>query len=542
MDIKNIIFNLKFIAFSFLLLQFQTSCSQNNAELQAEKISSVVSKIDAFYVEDVKYDKIVETAIISMLKELDPHSVYLNKEQVKRSNEQLKGSFVGIGIYFNINNDTLLITSPIPDGPCEKVGIRAGDRIIKVNQENIAGIELTNKLITSKLRGDKGSIVNLSIQRKNIKELLEFKVKRDKIPIFSLDASYMIDDEIAYIKINRFAGKTMKEYKKALKKLKKQGLKHLIIDLQGNGGGYLKTAVELADEFLSKKKMIVYTEGKNYKRKEYKSTSKGEFDKKKHKVVVLIDEGSASASEIFSGAIQDWDRGVVIGRRSFAKGLVQRPFYLNDGSLVRLTIARYYTPTGRLIQKTYKNGVKEYRNEIKNRIEHGELNNSDSIHFDDSLKFKTLKKKRIVYGGGGIMPDIFVPIDTIDISDYYKKIQRKGIIYDFVLKYVDENRNKLEEKYSDFEFFKNDFKITDKILDNFLVFAEKEGVEKDKEGLDISKNVFQIQIKSLIAKDIFGRDEFFYLINDLDKAYLKAVEILQNDKLYKKELSRNGVF
>ncbi|OFY73322.1 MAG: peptidase S41, partial [Bacteroidetes bacterium RIFOXYA12_FULL_33_9] len=371
------------------------------------KLSKVLNLISTFYVDTVNQDQLTEEAIIGMLKFLDPHSIYISKEEVEEMNEPLEGNFEGVGVQFNILNDTIVVVSPIPGGPSEKVGIQAGDRFVTINGENVAGIGIRNNDVVEKLRGAKGTTVNVGMKRKGTKEILDFTITRDKIPIYSLDASYMINKEVGYIKLNRFAATTMEEYYKAVENLKANGAKHLIIDLQDNSGGYLNTSIDLADEFLKDQKLIVYTEGVKSPKHEYKATGRGNFEE--GKVIVLVNEGSASASEILSGALQDWDRGVVIGRRTFGKGLVQRPFNLPDGAMIRLTIARYYTPTGRLIQKSYEGGFNDYSRDLINRYNSGEFLSEDSIHFPDSLKYKTLQNSRNVYGGGGIMPDIFIP-------------------------------------------------------------------------------------------------------------------------------------
>ncbi len=528
-------FNKLFLLIYFLSF-FQFSCAQEK-EKQSIKFVNFLEKINRYYVDSVDNELLVESAIKEVLNKLDPHSSYIHAKNVKKNNERLKGSFEGIGISFNIFQDTLVVVSPISGGPSEKVGIKAGDRIVKVDGENFAGIDLNYNFISSKLRGKKGSYVDLQIKRSS--NFIDFTLQRDKIPILSLDASYMINNEIGYIKVNRFASTTMQEYKDALKKLEKKGIKHLILDLQNNGGGYLKTAVSLADEFLKKEKMIVYTRGINNKNKDYFSTKKGFFVEKKYRIAVLINENSASASEIVSGAIQDWDRGIIIGRRSFGKGLVQRQINLIDGSVVRLTIARYYTPTGRLIQKEYlKKGTDNYKKEIKERIEHGELKNEDSIHFDEFLKFFTLENKRIVYGGGGIMPDIFIPINNVGVTNYYSNFFRKGIIYDFMVKFFDTERSKIEKHFKNFDDFKENFFIDDKILNLMISFGEENGIPKNEKEFLISEETFKIQIKALIAKNLFGENEFYQIINELNMPYQKAIKVLSDKKIYNKELKK----
>lgn len=502
---------------------------------QVYKFSKLLSLIDQYYVDSVDHEKLVEDAIIAMLKDLDPHSIYISKEDVKKMNEPLDGKFEGVGIQFNIMDDTLLVVHPIAGGPSEKLGIKAGDRILEIDGENVAGVGLKNSGVVKRLRGDKGSVVDVKILRRGVDELLDFSITRDKIPIFSIDASYMVDKGIGYIKLSRFAKTSMDEFKEALVKLKEENVKHLILDLEDNGGGYLNIAVQLADEFLKDQQMIVYTEGLNSPKFEYKATEIGNFEE--GRVVVLVDEGSASASEIVSGAIQDWDRGVVIGRRTFGKGLVQRPFYLNDGSMVRLTIAEYYTPTGRLIQKPYDD-FKEYGKDLINRYNNGELTNEDSIHFPDSLRYLTLNQKRIVYGGGGIMPDIFIPLDTSKLSKYYTKLLRKGVLNKYVLNYVDNNRDELKTKYTELNDYLKKYTVTDKQLEELKAFAEEQNVEILEEDMTDhnaeEQNRLKTQIKALIANDIFERGAFWQIMNELDPVYQKALEVIKSDKVYEK--------
>jgi carboxyl-terminal processing protease len=537
---------------SFLCL-FHMGYSQNFGD-QIYKFTRVLRLIDTYYVDTINQEMLVEKAIIEMLKELDPHSIYMTKEEVEETNETLQGSFDGIGIVYNILKDTLLIVSPISGGPSEKLGIKAGDRIIKVEEEIVAGIGITTKDVQIKLRGDKGSKVKISIKRSGVSELMDFTITRDKIPIFSLDASYMVNRNIGYIKLNRFSATTIREFNEALKKLKRQGAVDMILDLRGNGGGYLHTAIDLADEFLPNDKLIVYTEGNNSPKFEYHSTHKGDFIE--GNVVVLIDEGSASASEIVSGALQDWDRALILGRRSFGKGLVQRPFGLPDGSLVRLTSARYYTPTGRLIQKSYENGVKEYRQEVVNRYNSGELSNIDSIHFPDSLKYFTLEKERIVYGGGGIMPDVFVPIDTSGYSIFYRNVVRKGILNTFALNYIDNNRKILAKKYTSFTKFSKKFDITEPMVNDFYVYARKElypnEIENceesglieqkkqeqiDRDDFNTSKEEIRLRLKAIIARDLWNTSAYYQIINQNSDSFIKAIEVLQNKALYSQKLA-----
>ncbi|MGQ9846786.1 MAG: S41 family peptidase [Bacteroidales bacterium] len=515
-------------------------CFHLNAQVGSQqaslKIQRTLDIINLFYVDTVNNDKLAEAAIIEMLKTLDPHSTYISKDEVKEMNEPLEGNFEGVGIQFNIFNDTILVVNPIPGGPSEKLGIRAGDRIIKIDDKNVAGVGIKNSDVFKKLRGKKGTTVTVSILRRNEKQLLDFTITRDKIPIYSLDAAYMVDKEIGYIKLNRFSATTIEEFKKAINELKAKGMKDLILDLAGNGGGYLNAAVDLADEFLDDKKMIVYTQGLTSPRTDYIATDKGEFQT--GRLVVIVDEGSASASEIVSGAIQDWDRGIIVGRRTFGKGLVQRPFNLNDGSMIRLTVARYYTPSGRLIQKPYDKGFDDYSKEIIKRYNNGELTSADSIHFPDSLKFLTNISKRTVYGGGGIMPDFFVPLDTNAHTKYYRQLMQKGIIYRFNLYYLDKERDKLKEKYKSFDDFKNYFQVESSMLDSLASMAKREKIEFTDEEKVKSDNDIKIMIKALLARDLWDNSQYFEIINPTRDEYVKAIEILRDKKLYNKKLGK----
>jgi len=525
--------NYRYIIIIFLFIFPSRIYSQYLTE-DIFKFSRALGYISSYYVDSVDTKKIVEDAIINALKELDPHSVYIPADEVKEMNEPLEGNFEGIGIQFNILNDTIYVISPISGGPSEKVGLRAGDRIVEIDGENVAIIEITSQGVRDRLLGEKGTKVNVGIKRKGVDELLYFTIVRDKIPIYSVDAAYLIDDEIAYIKINRFAMTTVDEYLEKINILKEKGAKSIILDLRGNGGGYLDKAIELADQFLEKGQMLVYTKGLRSPKAESYATGKGIC--KEEKVLVLIDEGSASASEIVSGAIQDWDRGIVVGRRSFGKGLVQKPMFLPDGSMIRLTVARYYTPTGRLIQKPYENGKEEYEKELYNRYEHGEFLNEDSITLLDSLRYKTLKNKRIVYGGGGIMPDIFVPLDTTSVTDLYSKTVRQGVLNAFVLKYIDKNRRKLRSNYPDFEVYNKKFEVSDKILNDLLEYTKENKIESTEEEFEKSKDNFRLIVKALIARDLWDMSEYFQIVNVRDKGFNKALEIMRDWETYQKQV------
>jgi carboxyl-terminal processing protease len=391
-----------------------------------DKFATLLNYIQHMYVDSVDAEKLTEKAIISLLEELDPHSTYLSKEELQEANEPLQGSFDGIGIQFNILNDTIYVVEPIQGGPSEKLGIQAGDKIVEIETENVAGIGIKNNDVLKKLRGPKGTKVNVGIQRRGSKEVMRYQIVRDKIPIYSVDASYMVAPEIGYIKISRFARTTVQEMRKGIEELKAEGMKDLIIDLQGNGGGLLNSAIEMGDEFISGDRLLVYTQGRSFPREDYRAIKNVEGSFEKGRLIILIDESSASASEIVSGAVQDWDRGLIVGRRSFGKGLVQRPVPLPDGSAVRLTVQKYYTPSGRCIQKPYDEGLEEYYNDRADRFEHGEFFNPDSAKVKSDEVFYTNISKREVYGGGGIFPDVFVPLDTTENSGYFSDMLRTG--------------------------------------------------------------------------------------------------------------------
>ena len=484
--------------------------------------------ISNLYVDNVDEGKLVEDAIRGMLEKLDPHSSYSTPKEVKALNEPLSGSFEGIGVQFNMVEDTLLVIQPVTGGPSEKVGIVAGDRIVSVNDTAIAGVKMSKEDIMRRLRGPKGTKVMLGIVRRGIKDTLSFKVVRDKIPVKSIDAVYMIRPEVGYVRIGNFGATTHDEFCEALEKLTKQGMRNLILDLQGNGGGYLQAAVNIANEFLQKGDLIVYTEGRRMQRNEYKAKGNGKF--LDGKIVVLIDEYSASAAEIVTGAIQDQDRGKVVGRRSFGKGLVQRPIDLPDGSMIRLTVSHYYTPAGRCIQKPYTKGdSKDYAMDVMNRLKHGELMSADSIHFADSLKCYTLREHRPVYGGGGIMPDYFVPLDTLAYTKFHRELSAKSYIINANLKYVDANRKALRKRWTSFDEFRRDFVFPKEEINKMIADAAKDKVlPKDNAELEKTLPKLSMQLKALVARDLWDMSEYFAIINEESEIVRKAVEIIGN--------------
>ena len=520
-----------------IVLALATTVRAQRNNIHAKKLQLALYAIENLYVDTTSERELVEDAIIGMLEKLDPHSTYMDPEETKEMNEPLQGNFDGIGIQFNLLTDTVYVIQVIPGGPSEKVGLMAGDRIVQVNDTVIAGVKMKTSDIMRRLRGPKGTEVNIKVKRKNRPELLDFKITRGKIPVYSLDAAYMADKTTGYIKLNRFAASSADEFRESLEKLRKEGMKNLILDLQGNGGGYLNIAIDLADEFLEKGKLIVYTRGSKMPREEAKSTARGDFEK--GRLVILVDESSASASEIVSGAIQDWDRGVIVGRRTFGKGLVQKPIPLPDGSMMRLTVSRYYTPTGRCIQKPYESGnIEEYHRDLIERYNHGELMSADSIHFPDSLRFSTLESKRTVYGGGGIMPDVFIPVDTAHYTDYHRKIVAAGIVNRVAMNYIDANRAELSSRYKKFDTYARDFQIDEKCLQELLTMAEEEKIPFEEEQYNRSKALIALQLKALIARDLFDMAEYFHIINADNPSYQKALEIINDKTTYNRLLGK----
>jgi carboxyl-terminal processing protease len=494
------------------------------------KIGRTFGLIDAYYVDSANMDMLAEKAIIEILKNLDPHSTYISAKDVKEMNEPLNGNFDGIGVQFNLLRDSIIIVEPLPGGPSEKVGIRAGDRILTINQEKVTGMKISTTGVRSRLMGPKGTKVNITVFRKGEKALLDFTIIRDKIPIYSLDASYMLDKETGYIKLNKFAATTEKEFSDAVATLKKSNMQNMVLDLRGNGGGYMLAATALADKFFSDQKLLVYLKGRKTPRQDYKSAGSGSLASAR--VVILTDEGSASASEILAGAIQDWDRGVIMGRRTFGKGLVQNGFYLTDGSMIRLTIARYYTPTGRSIQSSYKDGYDKYMESFYKRYTDGELISADSTHFPDSLKSITLVNKRVVYGGGGIMPDVFVSVDTSYNTTYFNRLYRSNVINTFILDYCDKNRNQMSTQYKTFTDFKLKFEFSSDDIKAMIAKGEEEGIKFNEEEFNKSKDEMMLVMKGLVASNIWQTNEYFQIINKNDKVIEKALNLISDRNAY----------
>jgi carboxyl-terminal processing protease len=478
------------------------------------------------YVEEVDEQKLVDDAIRGMLEKLDPHSTYYTPKEVKEMNEPLQGSFEGIGVQFNMVEDTLFVIQPVSGGPSERVGILAGDRIVSVNDTTIAGVKMQKEQIMRRLRGPKDSRVKVGIVRRGISDTLSFTIIRDKIPVHSIDAAYMLQKGVGYIRIGNFGATTHDEFCEHIKSLKKQGMQSLVLDLQENGGGYLQAAVKIANEFLERDDMIVYTQGRRTQSTQYKAEGGGLFTT--GKVIVLVDSYTASAAEIVSGAIQDHDRGIIVGRRTFGKGLVQRPVDLPDGSQIRLTIAHYYTPSGRCIQKPYEKGrQKDYAMDVYNRLKSGELMSADSVHFADSLKCYTLKEHRVVYGGGGIMPDEFVPLDTTRYTRFHRMLAAKSIVINANLRYIDQHRKQLHKQYPSFDDFRHRFEVPQGVIDGILAEGEKQDIRpKDDAELQQTLPYLRLQLKALIARDIWSMNEYFAIINENNDILRRALELL----------------
>lgn len=493
---------------------------------QLRKLQMVHVAVTELYVDTVNQGKLTEAGIRGMLNSLDPHSSYSDAKETKAINEPLQGNFEGIGVQFNMLEDTLVVIQTIRKGPSEKVGILAGDRIVKVNEQVIAGVKMERDSIMRVLRGPKGTVVKLGIIRRGVPDMIWFNVTRDKIPMNTLDAAYIIRPGVGYIHLDRFGATSGAEVKEAIEKLKGQGMKDLIFDLESNGGGYLGAAVEVANQFLNAGDLIVYTEGRATPKEQLKAEGGGLF--RKGKLIVLVDEFTASAAEIVSGAVQDYDRGTIVGRRTFGKGLVQRPIPLPDGSMIRLTVAHYYTPSGRCIQKPYTKGRKsEYEEDFENRFKHGELISIDSIHLDSTKVYHTLNKRRPVYGGGGIMPDVFVPLDTTTYTKYYMALRRGNYINDQSLRYIDRHRADLKAKYTDIHKFIKDYDVPAELTDTIVAVAGRKGVKpKDEAELQKTLKDLRFTLKSLIIYDLWDRNEYFQFINSRSDIVKKALDIL----------------
>ena len=498
------------------------------------KINLVAAAVSRLYVDVIDEDTIAEKTIAAMLKQLDPHSTYLPPHEAQQTLETLSGKFDGIGIQINMLEDTLFVVQTVVGGPSEQAGILPGDRIISVDDSIVAGVKLAVNDIITMLRGKRGSKVSIGIMRRGVAEPIYFTITRDKIPVNSIDATYMLDDTTGYIRLSRFAESSAEEMGKAVKSLRKEGMRNLILDLQGNGGGYLNVAVKIADMFLDKDQLIVYTEGRNVRRAQEIAT--GNTLLPDERVVVMVDELSASASEILAGALQDWDRAVIVGRRTFGKGLVQRPITMPDKSLLRLTVARYHTPTGRCIQRPYVKGENEaYDQDLNERLAHGELLHADSIHFTDSLQYKTLRIGRTVYGGGGIMPDVFVGLDTARYTAYHRQLLRRGILNRSIYTYLDNHRREIISKYRKVSKFIDQYEIDDQLWATLDTLATETGIKpKDDAEKEASRPLIALQLKALLARDLYNSTSTYYMIyNPTNPIYRKAMEIICSDKYNK---------
>lgn len=525
------------IAISFFCLTQLSAQNEPTKNPNTQKFDEILTYVNKLYVDTVNDDQLTDAAIVALLEKLDPHSTYISKEEVDDANERINGSFVGIGIRFQILKDTLIVVQTIPGGPSEKLGIRAGDKIVSIEGKKVAGVGLKNAQVREKLMGEMGTKVKIEVQRKSVKKPLDYIITRDKIPVNSVDCHYMLNAETGYIKLNSFSRTTTEEVQASIKDLKSKGMKNLIFDLQDNGGGLLHAAKTISDEFLSENKLIVYSIGRAQPKQDLFAGIKGTWED--GRLVILTNENTASASEIVSGAIQDWDRGLIVGRRSFGKGLVQRPIDLSDGSQMRLTIARYYTPSGRFIQKPYDD-LEAYRNDYMDRYLHGELSSQDSVKFNDSLKYETKLSKRTVYGGGGIMPDIFVPIDTSAVTEYYKSLARKGYFNSFALSHVEKNREKLNASFPNFEKYKADFVVDKKLMDEFFDYVKTEDSELKFNEADykISENSIKMRLKAILAQDLWGISEYYQIANAENEILQEAIKVIEGKKYDEKGLAK----
>ncbi|MBQ9822014.1 MAG: S41 family peptidase [Muribaculaceae bacterium] len=516
-----------------------TISAQRSLPQAMQKLLNAEHAITSLYVDSVNEDKLIEDAIKGMLESLDPHSSYTDAKETKELEEPLQGEFSGVGIQFNMNKDTLYVIQTIPGGPSERDGVLAGDRIIYVNDTVIAGVKMKNSDIQKRLRGKKGTQVTIKVQRPGVKELITFRITRDNIPLHSIDAQYMLDERTGYLRISRFGAKTYEEMMDALSDLKKQGMTQLVMDLSDNGGGYLNAAIDMCNEFLERGQLMVYTEGDNSPRNEANANGYGDY--KDLPMVVMVNQYSASAAEIFAGAMQDWDRAVIVGRRTFGKGLVQRPIKFDDGSMMRLTVARYYTPSGRCIQKPYDRGNKKaYEKELLDRANEGEYYSLDSIQFNDTLRYTTRLHGRTIYGGGGVMPDVYVPIDTTEYSTYYRDMTAKGIINQYAIQYVDKNRKSICKQYETLKDFDNGFVVTDAMMRDFIAMGEKDSVKYDEEKYRTSEQLLKDIIKGLIARDVYGDQSAYNVIINHRNRDLRAAIAVLNDRERFDRLLREG--
>ena len=527
-----------FVAGLSLALSITVS-AQRSMPQALQKLLNAEYAISTLYVDTINEDKLVEEAIKGMLESLDPHSSYTDAKETKELEEPLQGEFSGVGIQFNMNKDTLYVIQTIPGGPSERVGVLAGDRIIYVNDTTIAGVKMKNSDIQKRLRGKKGTNVTIKVKRPGVKDLITFRITRDNIPLHSIDAKYMLDERTGYLRISRFGAKTHEEMMDALKELKKQGMTQLIMDLNDNGGGYLNAAIDMCNEFLDHGQLMVYTEGENSPRNEANANGWGNY--KTLPMVVMVNQYSASAAEIFAGAMQDWDRAVVVGRRTFGKGLVQRPFKFDDGSMMRLTVARYYTPSGRCIQKPYSRGDKKaYEKELLDRYNEGEYYSLDSIQFNDSLRYTTRVNGRTIYGGGGVMPDIFVPVDTTEYSTYYRDMTAKGILNQYAIKYVDKNRKAISKQFKTVKDFDNGFTVSNEMMRDFIAMGEQDSVKYDEEKYRTSEQLLKDIIKGLIARDVYGdQSAYSVIINHRNRDLQAAIAVLNDPERFQR-LLREG--
>ena len=516
-----------------------TVTAQRSLPQVLQKLLNAEYAISTLYVDSVNEDKLVEDAIKGMLESLDPHSSYTDAKETKELEEPLQGEFSGVGIQFNMNKDTLYVIQTVPGGPSERVGVLAGDRIIYVNDTTIAGVKMKNSDIQKRLRGKKGTNVTIKVKRPGVKDLITFRITRDNIPLNSIDAKYMLDERTGYLRISRFGAKTHEEMMEALQELKKQGMTQLIMDLSDNGGGYLNAAIDMCNEFLERGQLMVYTEGENSPRNEANANGWGNY--KDLHMVVIVNQYSASAAEIFAGAMQDWDRAVVVGRRTFGKGLVQRPFKFEDGSMMRLTVARYYTPSGRCIQKPYNRGDKKaYEKELLNRYNEGEYYSLDSIQFNDSLRYTTRLNGRTIYGGGGVMPDVFVPVDTTEYSTYYRDLSAKGILNQYAIKFVDKERKAITKRYATVKEFDEGFVITDEMMRDLIQMGESDSIKYDEEKYRTSEQMLKAITKGLIARDLYGdAGAYSVIINHRNPDVQAAYQVLNDRERYER-LLREG--